>query len=545
MDKKWWTLLAVCAGTFMLLLDVTIVVVALPEIQASLHAGFGDVEWVVDAYALTLASLLLTAGVLADRYGRRLLFGTGLAIFTAGSLLCGLAQSPGMLIASRGGQAAGGAVMFATSLALLGESFRGKDRGAAFGIWGAVTGAAVSLGPVLGGAITSGISWRGIFLVNVPIGVAAITVTWWRVEESRAPRPGRPDWAGFVLLTGALLGIVYGLIRASETSWSDNGVRGCLAAGGMLAAAFAVAEWRVRRPMFDLRLFRIPAFTGGLLAALAMNGSLFAMFLYLVLYLQDILGYSALETGLRLLVSTGALLIAAAIAGRLSERLPVRWLIGPGLLLTGSGLLLMHGISSASPWTHLIPGLAVAGLGAGLVNPPLASTAIGVVTPERSGMASGANTTFRQIGFAASIAALGSVFASTLQHDLSSALAPVRPLAASAPQIISLIRQGSTSHAITAAPPAYHGLLAAAIRSSFVTGINDLLLVTAIVALAGGTATLILIRARDFTPRPADRTATASDADTPEHAAHRDRSAALGPGAVGTDGVRRGSADPL
>ncbi|MGH3167670.1 MAG: MFS transporter [Trebonia sp.] len=503
MDRKWWTLLAVCAGTFMLLLDVTIVVVALPEIQASLHAGFGDVEWVVDAYALTLASLLLTTGVLADRYGRRLLFVTGLAVFTAGSLLCGLAQSTGMLIASRSGQGAGGAVMFATSLALLGDSFRGNDRAVAFSIWGAVTGAAVSLGPVLGGAITSGISWRGIFLVNVPVGVAAIAATWWRVGESRAPHPGRPDWAGFALLAGGLLGVVYGLIRASETSWSDNGVRGCLAAGGVLIAAFAVAEWRVREPLFDLRLFRIPTFTGGLIAALAMNASLFAMFLYLVLYLQDILGYSALATGLRLLVSTSALLVAAAVAGRLSERLPARWLIGPGLLLTGAGLLLMRGVSGASPWTHLIGGLVVAGFGAGLVNPPLASTAIGVVAPERAGMASGVNSTFRQIGFAASIATLGSIFASSLQRDLSRTLAPVRPLAADTPRIVALIHQGSTSRAIASAPPAFRGLLAAAIRTSFAAGVNDLLLTTGIVALAGGIATLLLIRAADFIPQPA------------------------------------------
>jgi MFS family permease len=170
MEKKWWTLLAVCVGTFMLLLDVTIVVVALPDIQRALHAGFSDVQWVVDAYALALASLLLTAGVLADRYGRRLLFSIGLVIFTAGSLLCGVAQNPLMLILSRAGQGVGGAIMFATSLALLGHSFRGRDRGVAFGIWGAITGAAVSLGPILGGLITTGISWRGIFLVNVPIG---------------------------------------------------------------------------------------------------------------------------------------------------------------------------------------------------------------------------------------------------------------------------------------------------------------------------------------------------------------------------------------
>ncbi len=179
MDRKWWTLLVVCAATFMLLLDVTIVIVALPEIQHGLHGTFADVQWVVDAYALTLASLLLTAGSLADRYGRRLLFTIGLAIFTVGSLICGVAQSPLMLIISRSVQGIGGAIMFATSLALLANSFRGKDRGVAFGVWGAITGIAVALGPVLGGVITSDINWRGIFLVNLPIGVAAIAITLW------------------------------------------------------------------------------------------------------------------------------------------------------------------------------------------------------------------------------------------------------------------------------------------------------------------------------------------------------------------------------
>ena len=190
MEKKWWTLVAVSVGTFMLLLDVTIVVVALPDIQRSLHASFSDVQWVIDAYALTLASFLLTSGVLADRYGRRLLFCIGLVIFTAGSLLCGLAQSPVMLILSRSGQGIGGAIMFSTSLALLGHSFRGPDRGVAFGVWGAITGIAVSLGPILGGVITTGISWRGIFLVNVPIGIAGLYITGKYVEESRANDPG-------------------------------------------------------------------------------------------------------------------------------------------------------------------------------------------------------------------------------------------------------------------------------------------------------------------------------------------------------------------
>ncbi len=337
MEKKWWTLLAVCTGTFMLLLDVTIVVVAIPDIQRGLDATFGQIQWVIDAYALTLASLLLTAGVLADRYGRRLLFAVGLVIFTLGSLLSGLALDPVMLILSRSGQGIGGAIMYATSLALLGHSFQGKDRGVAFGVWGAITGVAVSLGPILGGVITTGISWRAIFLVNVPIGLAAVAITWWRVEESRAPHAGSPDWTGFALLTAGLVSLVYGLIRAGETSWGNAGVLICLVLGGILLVGFAVAEARVRDPMFDLGLFRVPTFDGGLIAAFCMNGSLFSMLLYLVLYLQYALGYSALQTGLRLLLISGPTLITATVAGRLTERVPVRWLIGPALSWSGQG----------------------------------------------------------------------------------------------------------------------------------------------------------------------------------------------------------------
>src|ERR1700734_1054985 len=223
MDKKWLTLLAVCMGTFMLLLDVTIVIVAQPAIQGKLHASFSDVQWVLDAYALTLAALLLTSGVLADRYGRKRLFQIGLVIFTLGSLLCGLAQDPLMLIVSRSAQGVGGAIMFATSLALLGNSFRGRDRGVAFGVWGAVMGISTALGPVLGGVITTDWSWRGIFLVNVPIGVFAVAVTAWRVDESKSPHPTPPDWAGFALLTTGLVSLIYGLIRAGGKSWAGTG----------------------------------------------------------------------------------------------------------------------------------------------------------------------------------------------------------------------------------------------------------------------------------------------------------------------------------
>jgi EmrB/QacA subfamily drug resistance transporter len=287
MDKKWWTLLAVCAGTFMLLLDVTIVVVAQPAIQSGLHASFSDVQWVLDAYALTLASLLLTSGALADRYGRKRLFQIGLIIFTLGSLLCGVAQDPLMLILSRSGQGVGGAIMFATSLALLGNSFRGKDRGVAFGVWGAITGIATALGPVLGGVITTEWSWRIIFLVNVPVGVFAVALTAWGVIESKSPHPSAPDWAGFVLLTIGLVSLIYGLIRAGEISWSDTGVYICIAIGVVCLAAFIMVERRVAHPMFDLSLLRTPTFAGGSIAAFSMNGSLYAVLICHVVGLRD------------------------------------------------------------------------------------------------------------------------------------------------------------------------------------------------------------------------------------------------------------------
>ncbi len=515
MDKKWWTLLAVCAGTFMLLLDVTIVIVAQPGIQAGLHAGFSDVQWVLDAYALTLASLLLTSGVLADRYGRKLLFQIGLVIFTIGSLLCGVAQHPLMLILSRSGQGVGGAIMFATSLALLGHSFRGKDRGVAFGVWGAVSGVATALGPVLGGVIVTDWSWRGIFLVNVPVGVLTIALTAWQVEESKSPRPTPPDWAGFALLTGGLVSLVYGLIRAGENSWSDAGVIACLAIGGALLAGFIAAERRVPHPMFDLSLLRTPTFSGGSIAAFAMNGSLYAVLLFLVIYLQDILGYSAQDAGLRLAIISGGQFVTGMIAGRFSEHVPARWLIGPGLVLVGVGLIIMAGLSGDSSWTHLIPGFIVSGLGGGMVNPPLAATAIGVVPPDKAGMASGINATFRQIGIAAGIAALGSIFTSALQHNLANAA----PVASSASRVATMVRQGQVGALLGSLPPARRGQVAAAIKAAFAAGLNDLLYVTAGVALVGALCALLLIRGKDFVrrtgPRPTPTADEQADPGTP------------------------------
>ena len=498
MEKKWWTLLAVCLGTFMLLLDVTIVNVALPDIQHSLHSSFSDLQWVVDAYALTLAALLLTAGSLADLYGSRRLFAIGLAIFTIGSLLCGLSQSSEWLILARGGQGVGGAIVFSTALALLAQAFQGRERGTAFGIWGSVTGVAVAVGPVLGGVLTSGLSWKWIFFVNVPVGAFAIIVTLARIDESRPPRARRPDWAGFVLFTAGLSALVYGLIRSNEKSWTDHTVVGLLIAAAVLLTIFVGVELRSRHAMFDMALFRKPTFVGGSIAAFAISASAYSLLFYLVLYLQNVEGNSALGTGLRLLVYSGVIMVAATIAGRLTSHVPIRLLIGPGLLLVGVGLYLMTALTTSSQWTVLVPGFVVAGLGTGMLNPPLASTAVGVVEPPQAGMASGINSTFRQIGIATGVAALGTIFGTELTSRLHAGLGQLPGASHLIPGLSQAIRGGSTAQVISAAPAAERSTIEHAITSAFVHGLDEILLIGAIVAAVAGVACLLLIRTKDF-----------------------------------------------
>jgi EmrB/QacA subfamily drug resistance transporter len=496
--NKWWTLVAVCLGTFMLLLDITIVNVALPDIQTGLHSSFADLQWVVDAYALTLASLLLTAGSLADMYGRRLLYVIGLVVFSAASLLCGLATTTLMLQLSRGLQGVGGAIMFSVSLALLADAFRGRERGTAFGVWGAITGLAVSIGPLLGGALTTGLSWRWIFFVNLPIGVLAVALTVARVSESRAPRARRPDWAGLVLFAGALASLVYALIESNERSFSDGLVVGCFVAAAVLLAAFVVVEAKSAQPMFELSLFRLPTFSGGAVAAFGVSASIFALLLYLVLYLQDILGFSALQTGLRLLVLSGGILVTATIAGRLSSHVPIRILVGPGLMLVGIGLLLMRGLTTTSSWTHLVPGLIVGGVGVGMLNPPLASTAVGVVSPDRAGMASGINSTFRQVGIATGIALLGTLFSNRVKDVVVAKVSVAPGLAGKGEQIATAIKSGEARHTATHVTQKQAQELYAISRDAFTSGLDRIFLVGSIIAFAAGVLALVLIRSKDF-----------------------------------------------
>ncbi|MFL5828608.1 MAG: MFS transporter [Gaiellales bacterium] len=506
MERKWWTLIVVCIGTFMLLLDITIVNVALPKIATDLKASFSDIQWVIDAYALTLASVLLTAGVLADLFGRRLLFSIGLGLFAFTSLLCALSPSSLFLILARAGQGIGGAIMFATSLALLAQEFHGRERGTAFGAWGATIAASAAVGPLLGGFLTEDFGWSSIFYINVPIGIVGVLLAQAKIVESKHPEGRRVDWIGTVTFTGALFLIVFAIIRGNAEGWGSTLIVSLFTGGVLLLIAFLVAELRQPGAMFDLTLFRKPTFSGASIVAFTISSAMFAMFLYLVLYIQTILGLSPLQTGLRFLPFTVVSFFVAAASGNLSARVPVRFLLSAGLLMTGVGLLLMRGLTVSSDWTALLPGFIVAGAGVGLVNPALASTAIGVVPPQRSGMASGINNTFRQVGIATGIAVLGAIFENVLTSKLTPSLAGT-PAGGRAAEISHAVAAGGAGQVLHGVPGSLRPRAAEAIHAAFAGAMNDILLVAGIVALVGAVLGLLLVRSSDFVtygaPEPA------------------------------------------
>jgi EmrB/QacA subfamily drug resistance transporter len=504
MDRRWWTLVAVCTGTFMLLLDLTVVNVALPDIQRSLHSTFSDLQWVLDAYSLTLAALLLTAGVIGDIFGRRRLFAAGLAVFSASSLACGVSVTPLMLTLARGVQGTGAAIMFATSLALIAQAFSGKERGTAFGIYGAVVGGAVAIGPLIGGAITSGIGWRWIFFVNLPIGAVAIVITLAKVRDSKDPTRRSIDWVGFVTFSVSLFLLVFALVEGNSEGWSSPTIVSMLVGSAVLMAIFLVAEGRVRDPMLELGLFRRPAMVGVSVTAFTLASSIFAMFLYLTLYLQDVLGYGPFAAGLRFLPITVLSFVVAPFAGKLTVQVKSRYLLGLGLLLIALACKLTNHIGAHSSWTVLLPGFVVAGIGIGMVNPVLASAAVSVVPPERSGMASGSSATFRQVGMATGIAALGAVFLSQIRPDTAHALAGTPTgravLAQGGARLSQAVAGGGVREVAASIPAAARHALISAYQVGFTTTFNHLMSIAMWTALVGAVAALALVRQRDFVP---------------------------------------------
>jgi EmrB/QacA subfamily drug resistance transporter len=492
MERKWWTLVLISIATFMLLLDITVVNVALPDIQRDLDASLSSLQWVVDAYSLMLAAFLLTAGSLGDRLGRRRVFSLGFAVFTVASFLCGVSGDPTLLNLARGLQGIGGAAMFATSLALIGQEFHGRDRATAFGVWGATVGGAVAIGPLIGGLITEHFGWEWIFFVNIPIGALAIVLTEVRLANVAAQDPQRIDLPGLIAFSGGLFLLIFGLIRGNAEGWGSATIVASLAGSAALLLAFVVIEARSNHPMLDLGLFRKPAFNGVSAVAFGLSAGMFAMFLYLTIYMQGVLGFSPLETGLRFLPLTVLSFLASPIAGKLSHRTPIRVLVGLGLGLVGVGLVLMRGLEPNSDISSLLPGFLVAGIGIGITNPGIGQAAIAVVPAAKAGMGSGINTTFRQVGIATGVASLGAVF----QSRVDSKLAGLLPNAPSG--LAEAVSSGGTRAAAEVAPPGRHAEVVHAAKLAFVSGFNDILLIGAIVAFVGAALGFALVRTSDF-----------------------------------------------
>src|SRR3954471_1583373 len=415
--SKRSTLIVTCLATAMLMLDIAVVNTAMPHVGADLHASLNSLKWIVDAYTLALATTVLTVGSLADRFGRRNIFVAGLVVFTVASLVCALADSITMLTAARVVQGIGASGLFASSLALLVNAYpEQRERNGAMAVYGATIGASFAVGPLVGGALTSGLNWRWIFLINLPIGIAALAVTLRRVAESKDPAARRVDVPGQIALTGGLFLLVLALLRGNDVGWGATSTIAELAGAIALLVAFLGIERRVREPMLPLGLFRIPAFAGAQITVFAISASFFAAYLYATLYVQNVLGLSAIEAGLAYLPGTMIMFFVSGASAQLVERVGPRILIAGGLALIAVGMGLMTLATENSSWTIILPGFLLASVGTGLFTPALAGLAMSSAPLEMSGLASGVNDTFRQGGIAVGVAALGAMIPSTTVH---------------------------------------------------------------------------------------------------------------------------------
>ena len=454
--QQQWTLRVVCVSTALLLLNVAAPQVALEAIAHGLHASFTDLQWVLSGYALALAVFLLTAGSLADRFGRKRLFLFGLGLFSAASALCAVAPGPVTLVAARILQGLAAAVVFPSSLAILAEEFQGAERRRAIGVWGATIGLAFAAGPLLGGVLVELFSWRAMFAASVPFALAALALAVRYVHESSDPDPPPVDWAGLGTLSAGLFLAVYAVLRGNDLGWTSTTVVGGLAGGALLLIVFVFVERGKQRPMLDLSLFSNRTFTGATIVIALLAGGTFGAFVYVALFLLDAQGRDPVEAGLVLAPLAVVSFVVSALAGRASERLPLRGALVAGMAITAAGVLLLRAaVAADATWLALLPGLSVIGAGVGLANPLATFAHLGVLPPAQGGLASALNNTARQLGLAAGVAVLGALLEASL-------------------------RDGGNS------------------PTAFADGLARVLLIAAVLAAAGALAALGLIRQSDM-----------------------------------------------
>jgi EmrB/QacA subfamily drug resistance transporter len=455
-NRKWWTLGALCFSLFMIMLDNTIVTVALPSMQVDLQADLSELEWVVNAYSITFAVLLLSAGKLADMFGRRRIFVAGLVVFTASSLACGLAETAGVLIGARAVQGAGAALMLPATLSILAATFPVQERGMAIGIWAGVSGVALAIGPLAGGLLVEGIDWRWIFYVNIPFGVLGVIATVAVVAESRDTSPDQSlDLPGLLAAAISIFAFSFALIEANSYGWTSATIISLFAVAAVALAVFVALELRQRRPMLELSLFREPTFTGANVVSGLIFCAMFGFIFFMSLYMQNILGYSPIEAGAAFLTSTLAIMLTAPVAGMLTDRYGARWPMAAGMVMFGVGLLFLTRLDERSSFWDILPWFVLGGLGFGLVVAPSTAAILSSVSIDKGGVASGVMQSFRQLGGALGIAICGAIMAASLDE-------------------------------LTPRGPAF--------VDAFVDGLHDVLVFSGLVSIAGGLVAAATIR---------------------------------------------------
>jgi EmrB/QacA subfamily drug resistance transporter len=512
--RKWWVLVAMVFGLFMPMLDNLVVNVALPTIQTKLGAGVSGLQWIIDAYTLTFASFMLTGGALGDLFGRKRFFMAGLVVFTLGSLLCGLSGSTSELIAFRSIQGLGAALLLPGSLSIITATFSGSERGAAIGIWAAMSGLAVAIGPVVGGYLVEHVSWQSIFYVNVPIGIIGLLMAYFVVRESRdRTKSRRLDPAGLVTGTAGLFFLVFALIEGNSRGWTDGLILGSFALSAILLATFFYVESHRESPMLPLSFFRIPTFAAANVVASAVFFAMFGTVFFLTLYLQNVRGYSPVAAGLRLFAFSVVILLVAPVAGRLSDRYGSRWFMTVGPLLAAIGLALMLRTQPDSSYlTVILPSFIVLAAGLAMTMTPMTAAVMGSVETRHAGVASAATNTSRELGGVFGIALLGAVVTAAFNRGFLARLVDAGFSNAQATQIVAKAGARAAAGNAGSAAGAAGSPIGQAVQHSFVHAIHVGLLVAIVFMVLASVVSVLFVRSH-VRPEP-----TAGDGQVAEGA---------------------------
>ncbi len=485
LNRKWWTLGAVAFGLFMIMLDNTIVTVALPTIRRDLHIGISELEWIVTAYTLTFAAFILTGGKLADLFGRRLMFNVGLAIFTISSFVCGWAGDINVLIGARAFQGVGAAIMIPSTLSIVTAVFPPRERGTAIGVWAGTAGMALAIGPLLGGILTQQLSWHWIFFVNVPVGVLALVVSRIVIPESRDMSHEQGlDFPGLLTSGLSLFALTYALIEGNSKGWSSPLIVFLFVCAAALMVAFVLLELHQRLPMLELSLFKIGNFVGSSLVALLVSLAMFGVFFFMSLYIQNIIGYSPTRAGASFLPMTVLVILVAPVAGRLSDRIGSRWLIATGMALVALSLYLFSRVGLHTTYPELLPAMIIGGIGMPLAMSPTTAAAMAAVPVDKAGVGSGVLNSFRQVGGSLGIALLGAIMVSKSSSFANRAQAAYQ----------AKTQRAAALGIHLPAPTAQQKQTVT--HEAFIQGLHSALLVSAAISLSAVLVAVTLIRKR-------------------------------------------------